>query len=82
METWKSFILINLQIECAVGAVPMALLLLCVCWCVCGTAGLQSLCGWCPFKAATKAKGHCVNIANRNAENKLCPITNNTILLQ
>ena len=51
-------------------------------WCVCGTAGLQSLCGWCPFKAATKAKGHCVNIANRNAENKLCPITNNTILLQ
>ena len=70
--------------ECAVGAVPMTLLLLvCVsCWCVCGTAGLQSLCGWCPFKAATKAKGHCVNIANRNAENKLCPITNNTILLQ
>ena len=55
---------------------------MCVCWCVCGTAGLQSLCGWCPFKAATKAKGHCVNIANRNAENKLCPITNNTILLQ
>ena len=50
--------------------------------CVCGTAGLQSLCGWCPFKATLKTKGHCVNIANRNADNKLCPITNNTILLQ
>ena len=44
--------------------------------------GLPSLCGWCPFKAATKSKGHCVSIANRDADNKLCPITNNTILLQ
>ena len=49
--------------------------------CVCA-AGLPSLCGWCPFKATLKTKGHCVNIANRNADNKLCPITNNTILLQ
>jgi hypothetical protein len=51
------------------------------CVCVCA-AGLPSLCGWCPFKATLKTKGHCVNIANRNADNKLCPITNNTILLQ
>jgi hypothetical protein len=43
-------------------------------------ADVPSPCGWCPFKKAAPAKGHCINISNQ--KNGLCPLTNNTIHLE
>jgi hypothetical protein len=54
------------------------LLLSRLCACAYGDGGAlaATVCGWCPFKATNKKKGHCINLANWQT----CPLTNATII--